>query len=77
VQLRCTQSSDECSNVALPLLSTPPNDHFSNNDSEKRDLSGEDLEQALWLGAMELKRLEAWVPAQQDVDADRDIGVKL
>jgi hypothetical protein len=44
---------------------------------QKKDVAGKELEQALWLATMELQRLEAWIPAKQDLEADRDVSVHL
>lgn len=44
---------------------------------EKRNLSGEELEKALWLGQMELKRLQAWVPTGKQMNEGKDMDVKL
>lgn len=43
----------------------------------KRDLSGEELEKAMWLGEMELKRLQAWVPTGKQMNDGKDMDVKL
>jgi len=44
---------------------------------ENRDLSGEKLDKALWLGQMELQRLQTWVPTSKDLSAGKDFDVKL
>lgn len=44
---------------------------------EKKYLTGEPLEKALWLGQMELKRLETWVPTGKQVKGTGDIDIKL
>jgi hypothetical protein len=45
--------------------------------SDNRQLAGDALEKALWLGTMELQRLQAWIPAKKDIDGDGDIDVRL
>lgn len=44
---------------------------------EKRHLTGESLEKALWLANMELQRLQKWVPAAKQVASGDDIDIKL
>lgn len=44
---------------------------------DKRDLKGERLQQALWLGEMELKRLQAWEPTGKQMTEGKDLDVKL
>lgn len=44
---------------------------------EKRNLSGKELEKALWLGQMELKRLQAWVPTGKQMNEGKDMDMKL
>lgn len=44
---------------------------------EKRALSGDSLEKALWLGEMELQRLQTWLPTSKQMADGTDFDLKL
>lgn len=44
---------------------------------DKRELSGEALQKALWLGEMELRRLETWIPTSKQMADGGDFDLKL
>lgn len=44
---------------------------------EKRNMSGKDLEKALWLGQMELKRLETWTSTGKQMAGGQDLDLNL
>lgn len=44
---------------------------------DNRSLSGEALQKALWLGEMELKRLQTWVPTGKQMASGEDMHLKL
>lgn len=51
----------------------PPTAEFR----EKKGVTGDAREAALWLAVMELQRLETWVPTKRGFDASDDFEVKL
>ncbi|CAN8061867.1 unnamed protein product [Agarophyton chilense] len=44
---------------------------------EKRNITGKELEKALWLGHMELERLQKWLPTSKQMADGKDMDIKL
>ncbi|CAN8074199.1 unnamed protein product [Agarophyton chilense] len=44
---------------------------------EKRNITGKELEKALWDGHMALERLQKWFPTSKQMSDGKDRGIKL
>ncbi|PXF49040.1 hypothetical protein BWQ96_01178 [Gracilariopsis chorda] len=44
---------------------------------EKRSITGDELDKALWLANMELERLQKWIPTSKQMAQGKDMDIKL